>query len=232
VPEHAHDWPVLSLFVLGSYLNETEVGSRFICGPSAVLYRAGARHRNTTAAVGFEQIEIEFDPSWLGRRSLPPQPVTLWIGGRVAYQARCLARLCEAGCCEGQLRSALQRFLEGAHRQPRREPPDWIGALTARLREDATLKVADLAWEARRHPSWLGSAYREATGEGLKETAARLRVECATRLLRETPEALSSIATVAGFCDQSHMNRTFRRVLGRSPAAVREERRHFRQAAQ
>ena len=63
VPEHAHDWPVLSLFVIGSYLNETEVGTRFICGPSAVFYRAGARHRNATAAVGFEQIEIEFDPS-------------------------------------------------------------------------------------------------------------------------------------------------------------------------
>src|SRR5262249_52268677 len=58
VPEHAHEWPVLSLFVIGSYLNETELGERFICGPSAILYAAGARHRNTTAAVGFEQIEI------------------------------------------------------------------------------------------------------------------------------------------------------------------------------
>jgi transcriptional regulator GlxA family with amidase domain len=85
---------------------------------------------------------------------------------------------------------------------------------------------------ACRHPSWLGSAYRQSTGEGLRETAARLRVERATHLLRETDEALGSIAAAAGFCDQSHMNRSFRRILGRSPVTVREERRHFRQAAQ
>jgi hypothetical protein len=39
VPEHAHDWPVLSLFVIGSYLNETELGERFISSPSAVYYQ-------------------------------------------------------------------------------------------------------------------------------------------------------------------------------------------------
>jgi hypothetical protein len=85
VPEHAHDWPVVSLFVMGSYLNETDVGKTFISGPSAVFYRAGAAHRNTTAALGFEQIEIEFDPNWLGRGLVPTLPVVRWEvvpGGR------------------------------------------------------------------------------------------------------------------------------------------------------
>lgn len=231
VPEHAHDWPLLSLFVIGSYLNETEAGTRFICGPSAVFYRAGARHRNTTAAVGFEQIEIEFDPSWLGRPLLPQRPVMLWLGGRVAREARGLVQACQADACEDRLRAALRAFLEAARRQPEREPPGWIGAISERLRANTTLKVSDLARVACRHPSWLGSAYRQAAGEGLKETAARLRVERATLLLRETHQGLSSIAAETGFCDQSHMNRTFRRVLGRSPAAVREERRTFREAA-
>jgi AraC-like DNA-binding protein len=229
VPEHAHDWPVLSLFVIGSYLNETEVGENFISGPSAVFYRAGARHRNTTAAVGFEQIEIEFDPSWLGRRVFPPAPVMLWIGGRVGGEARNLAHACQTEASENHLRAALQRFLEGASREPKPAPASWIGTLSRRLREDTTLKISDLAPEVRRHPSWVGSAYWTATGEGLQETAARLRVERATRLLRETDQPFSSIALEAGFCDQSHMNRTFRRVLERSPAAVREERRDFRQ---
>jgi AraC-like DNA-binding protein len=188
VPEHAHEWPVLSLFVIGSYLNETEVGENFISGPSAVFYRAGARHRNTTAAVGFEQIEIEFDPSWLGRRLFPPLPVMLWVGGRVGREARYLAHACQTEASENHLRATLQRFLEGASREPKRAP-----------------------------------------GEGLQESAARFRVERATRLLRETDQPFSCIALEAGFCDQSHMNRTFRRVLGRSPAAVRQERRDFRQ---
>jgi AraC family transcriptional regulator len=229
VPEHAHDWPVLSLFVIGSYLNETEVGENFISGPSALFYRAGARHRNTTAAVGFEQIEIEFDPAWLGRRLFPLPPAMLWIGGRVGREARYLAHACQAEASEYQLRAALQRFLEGASREPERVPASWIGTMSRRLSEDTTLKISDLAIAVHRHPSWVGSAYWHASGEGLRETAARFRVERATRLVRETDQALSSIALEAGFCDQSHMNRTFRRVLGRSPAAVREERRDFRQ---
>jgi AraC family transcriptional regulator len=229
VPEHAHDWPVLSLFVIGSYWNETELGEEFISGPSAVFYRAGAGHRNTTAAVGFEQIEIEFDPSWLGRRLLPRLPVMLWVGGRVGREARYLAHACEAEASERRLRAALQRFLEGASGEPKREPASWIGTMIRRLREDTTLKISDLAIAARRHPSWVGSAYRHATGEGLQETAARFRVERAARQLRETDQTYASIAFEAGFCDQSHMNRTFRRVLGRSPAAVRENRRDFRQ---
>ena len=232
MPEHAHDWPVLSLFVIGSYLNETEVGERFISGPSAVLYRAGVGHRNTTAAVGFEQIEIEFDPSWLERGLLPPQPATLWVGGLVGTQARYVAHVCEAEASEDRLRAALHRFLEGAARQPEHRPASWIGTIAQRLRQDTTLRISDLATEARRHPSWVGSAYRHATGEGLQESAARFRVERATALLRESEQPLSSIAFEAGFCDQSHMNRTFRRVLGRSPTTVRQDRREFRQACQ
>src|SRR4029077_15036536 len=92
VPEHAHEWPVLSLFVIGAYLNETELGKTFVCGPSAILYRPGAAHHNEIAAVGFEQIEIEFDPDWLGRRFLPQVPVRQWIGGRAGREARYLAR--------------------------------------------------------------------------------------------------------------------------------------------
>ena len=228
VPEHAHDWPVLSLFVIGSYLNETEAGEKFISGPSAVFYRGGAAHRNTIAAFGFEQIEIEFDPSWLGRESLPTVPVTQWIGGAAGAQARCLAQACDYASETG-LRAAVQRFFRRARRQPQREPPSWIGAITRRLSEDTTLRIADLAREASRHPSWVGATYRHATGERVQETAARFRVQRAACLLRETNQAYASIAQEAGFCDQSHMNRTFRRVLARSPTAVRNERRDFRQ---
>jgi AraC family transcriptional regulator len=230
VPEHAHDWPVLSIFVIGSYLNATELGETFIAGPSAILYRAGAAHRNATASAGFEQIEIEFDPAWLGHRLLPGAPVSRWLGGDAGAEARTLAQLCGREANEERLRTALQRFVARASREPERDPPTWVGAITRRLSEDTTLKVSDLAREVNRHPSWLGTAYKRATGEGLLETAARFRVERAARLLRETDEPSACIAVEAGFCDQSHMSRTFRRMLGRLPSAVREDRWEFRPA--
>jgi AraC family transcriptional regulator len=48
-------------------------------------------------------------------------------------------------------------------------------------------------------------------------------VERATALLRYGRNGLADIAIAAGFCDQSHMNRAFHAVLGRTPLEVRRE---------
>jgi AraC family transcriptional regulator len=229
VPEHAHDWPLLSLFVMGAYSSRTELGETSIRGPSVVLYRAGAFHRNVVGGVGFEQIEIEFDPAWLGT-SMPDAPVSQWIGGRAGADVRNLTQLCK-DANEESMRVSLQDLIASANDDTRHDRPAWVDAIAQRLRADASLSVAALAREASRHPSWTGAAYRRATGERFQETAARLRVERAAQLLRETDRPFASIAADSGFCDQSHMNRSFRRVLGRTPSEVRTDRLHFRDCA-
>jgi AraC family transcriptional regulator len=227
IPEHAHDWPVLSIFVLGRYSNTTELGETLITGPSAILYGAGAAHSNIVGPAGFEQIEIEFDPAWLGGSLIPEGSVCRWVGGRLAAEARTLARLCMQELEEEHLREVLRRLMRETSRDPL-QIPRWVEETSARLCEDTNLRVADLAGEMRLHPSWFGTAYKRATGEGPMETAARFRLERAAWLLRETDQSPASIAAEAGFCDQSHMSRTFRRVLGRLPSEIRADRSDFR----
>jgi hypothetical protein len=77
---------LLSIYEMGAYLNWTEHDETFIAGPSAILYRAGVFHRNAIGPAGFEQIEIEFDPAWLGRALSPDAPVSLWLGGRAGAE--------------------------------------------------------------------------------------------------------------------------------------------------
>ena len=185
VPEHAHDWPLLSFFVMGAYSNQTDIGEEFISGPSAVLYAAGAAHRNTAGPEGFEQIEIEFDPAWLCVR-LPDGPVSRWIGGLGGTAAKSLGRFCSENVTEKLLLVALRRFFEAARFEFRTRRPHWLDDITRRLRDDPSRRVCELARSAGLHPSWLGTAYRRATGEGLMNTTARFRVERAARLLRET----------------------------------------------
>jgi AraC family transcriptional regulator len=223
VPEHAHDWPVLSIFVLGGYLNQTVLGRRLIDGPSAVLYRTGSAHCNTALSVGFEQIEIEFDPEWLGPTPFPSTPVSHWIGGHAGFMARSLAQYCAGAIDAARIRTAIGEFMWAVRdaRDPTHAP--WVDAVSQHLREDTSLKVHELARRVGRHPSWLGVAFRQATGEGLPEAAARFRVERASRALRETDQSYAGVALEAGFCDQSHMNRSFRRILGRLPTAVRQD---------
>jgi AraC-like DNA-binding protein len=231
VPEHAHDWPVLSLCVLGGYSSRTEIGERYVCGPSAVLYRGGAHHANTVSADGFEQVQIEFDPAWLRLSGFPRIPVAHLAGGRISAATRALIHACGSAVDEERLAMATRRFLALALQQSPISRPAWIDQLTRRLRQNPGMRVHDLARELDRHPSWLGTAYRQVAGEGILETAARLRVERAARLLRETESSYCQIADDAGFCDQSHMNRSFRRILHRLPSAVRLQRSGFRHSA-
>ena len=203
VPEHAHDWPVLSLFVLGRYLNQTDLGVVSIDGPSAIFYRAGAAHCNAVGPDGFEQIEIEFDPDWIGAPSMPEVPVSRWIGGISGAAARVLARSCSVETDANRLRDAVRRYLQIAGSEPEHIAPSWIGPVRRRLRENTTLGVDALAREVGRHPSYLGAAYQAHIGEGPMETAARNRVERAARALRETAASCAAIAVEAGFYDQS-----------------------------
>lgn len=230
VPEHAHDWPVISLFVIGAYTNHTELGEMAISSPSAIFYRAGAAHRNDVSSAGFEQIEIEFDPAWLPGAGEPAAPVQRWIGGRSGATARLLAQQCARDLTEEQLRAALRGLIACGVRDRQRAMPSWLSCIDRRLQADPAASVTGLANEVGRHPSWLGAAYRLTRGEGIQDTAARIRVERAARLLRETEVSIAGVASDAGFCDQSHMSRTFRRVLGRTPVAVRRERYDLRRS--
>jgi AraC family transcriptional regulator len=223
VPEHAHDWPVLSIFVLGGYLNQTDLGRRLIDGPSAILYRAGSAHCNAALSMGFEQIEIEFDPNWLGC-TLPSAPVSHWMGGHAGFLSRSLSTYCSGAISAPDLRTAVCQFMYAVRDdRERRTRAPWVDVVDQHLRQDSSLKVHELARMVGRHPSWLGSAYRQATGEGLPEAAARFRIESASRLLRETDQSCARVALEAGFCDQSHMNRSFQRILGRLPTEVKQD---------
>jgi AraC family transcriptional regulator len=228
VAEHAHDWPMISLYVMGGYCNVTERGVQDISGPSMVFYGARVAHRNAAGEVGFEQVEIEFDPAWLGTSALPPQPILACVGGSSGALARSIALACTQGVREGELKSLLCRLLGLGRRERARPTGGWIDDVTQRLRAEPNRPIGELAREAGRSPAWIGPAYRHAAGEGLQEAAARFRVERAALLLRESDVQLSDVALQAGFCDQSHMNRTFRRVLGRLPTAVRLDRLAFR----
>jgi AraC family transcriptional regulator len=223
IREHSHDWPVLSLYVSGGLTNVTAVGETALCGPSAVLYGAGAAHANLVGAQGFEQIQIEFDPAWLRLN----QPLDLagphhWIGGKVGFAARDLAtRWMRLQTPDAELIRATSSFLIGAFRCPTTVTPAWLGHVSDKLAAEKPPSTAELATELGLNRHWLRQAYRAAVGEGMGETVRRRKVEAAITLLRSTTLPAAEIAAAAGFSDQSHMIRCFTAVVGCSPRHVR-----------
>ncbi len=100
------------------------------------------------------------------------------------------------------------------------------GAPVARLVEAvstayATSRVDALADAVGLSASHLGRLFREQVGLTLRDFVTRVRIEVARELLRETEEKTAAIAEMAGFCDESHLARVFRRHDGRPPSAWR-----------
>jgi AraC family transcriptional regulator len=222
IDEHAHDWPVLSLYVSGALRNLTAAGETILCGPSVVLYGAGAEHANFVGEQGFEQIQIEFDPAWLRLGRIDLSGPHHWTGGKIAMAARSLAaKWVKADTPEAELSRATSGFLVGALQCREAKAPIWLGRVSEMLASRHPPSSHQIASELGLNLQWLRQAYRTAVGEGIGETIRRRKVEAAAGLLRSTTLSAAQVAAEVGFFDQSHMIRCFTAVLGRTPGDVR-----------
>jgi AraC family transcriptional regulator len=219
IEPHRHDWPVLAIYRLGGYCEETEAAANTFDGPSVVFHPAGADHADQVSAAGLETVSMSFDRAWLDTETRALLPHKSWsrAGGVAAHAARKLACAWLQPCTtEADLRAATSRFFREALAAPSPRRPSWIDDVETSI-EMQQASAPDL------HPAWVARAYRAWRGEGLVETTRRRRVERAVQMLRASAETLAAVAADAGFCDQSHMNRSFHAVLGRTPLEVRRE---------
>jgi AraC family transcriptional regulator len=222
IAEHRHDWPVLSFYRMGAYRERGDAGEIALCGPSVIFHPAGAPHADEIGERGLETLVVEFDPAWLDGEPMARRSC-YWSGGPVALAAPALARLWLSGATSAEvLRRRTGQFLRRAFAAATPPRPAWLARIDAAM-EAAEPAVSDLARALDLHPAWLARTYRAARGEGLRHTLRRRRVEAAVGLIRSGPSGLAEIAAEAGFCDQSHMNRAFHAVLGRTPGEVRAE---------
>jgi AraC-like DNA-binding protein len=224
IDPHRHDWPNLTVYLTGAFTEHFEDGEIRIAGPSVIVHPAGSEHANDIAVEGLETFGVMFDPAWLtntGFSAKYDRPLH-WVGGSVSAAARHLAsEWMRPGSTEKQLAAATNRFFEMAmsNAVPRR--PTWLKSVSRDLElhdAEATQAIAD---RLNLNPAWLARAYRASTGEGMQETVRRQHIETAIRLLRSSSLQLAEVALQAGFCDQAHMNRCFRAVLGCTPRAIR-----------
>ena len=78
-----------------------------------------------------------------------------------------------------------------------------------------------LATEVKLHQRYLISLFKSMTGIPPHQYQIALRVDLARRLL-ESKLSLSNVASSAGFADQSHLNRHFKRIYNQTPGEFRE----------
>ncbi|HEX2815109.1 MAG TPA: AraC family transcriptional regulator [Phenylobacterium sp.] len=229
VPAHVHTNAYLSLHVLGGYRENGEDGEAVIDGPAAMFFPAGSAHEMAIGPQGLATVIIEFDSDRLRSTvggGAEPGRARRWIGGEIGRRASRLARAWLSGTPDARRFAMTETFLTSAlGAAPHRQAPAWLEDVEALV--DAEGGVSGLAGLARQcgvSRPWLVRAYRHWRGEGIGEALRRRRVAAAAILLEGDDTPLAEVAAQAGFCDQSHMNRAFRRLVGRTPAAVRAAR--------
>jgi AraC family transcriptional regulator len=118
-------------------------------------------------------------------------------------------------------------LLAGAARQsvqaPENGPTSWLNkardSLHERFREPLTL--AGVAEFAGVHPVSLARAFRRTHHCTVGEYVRKLRIEFACQELTASDASLVEIAFSAGFSEQSHFCRTFKRFTGLTPSQYR-----------
>lgn len=100
----------------------------------------------------------------------------------------------------------------------------WLVSLRDRLEADFArpLRLADLAGEAGVHPAYLARAFTRTYGVSISAYVRTRRIEWSMDRLRSSPDPVADIAVAAGFFDQSHFTRCFKRIVGTTPARFRQ----------
>jgi AraC family transcriptional regulator len=234
IPRHVHAHPYICLVMSGGF---TELSGRRSadCGVGSVIWHAeGEPHEDRFTAAGGRCVGIEFDASWLarfGESDVLPRQWTVARGGAPTWLAAKIAReLAEpdalASFALDGLTCALMAELARSPVTARAKRPAWVDRAVARLREefDAPPTIEALAVEAGVHRSHFVRVFRHHTGCTVGDFVRRLRIDWACGQLRSrTGSSLSDLALAAGFADQAHFSRTFKRVTGTTPHAYRRE---------
>lgn len=109
--------------------------------------------------------------------------------------------------------------------KPRRhqQPPQWLQRIAERLQDECqqVLQVQDIALEAGVHPVYLARIFRKFYQCSIKEYLHQCRIRQTVHQLASTDIALSHLAFDAGFADQSHLNRQFKKEMQLSPGQFR-----------
>jgi AraC family transcriptional regulator len=158
------------------------------------------------------------------------RPGLMWLAWRLAGELRAsdsAAPLAAEGLALELLASASR---ETSTTPARRRPPAWLRSAEelVRARNDEFVGLGELAAEIGVHPAHLARTFRAHLGASVGEYGRRLRLEWAATELASSDLPLAMVAARAGFSDQSHFTRAFKRHAGITPARYRQATRPVR----
>lgn len=227
LPLHAHERTILAVMLAGGF-DVTFPTRQFDClAGTAFIEPAGDVHANRMSQRGARVMVLELDahavPNDRRRGGFFDEPSA---ARRHDLLGLSLALARELGAGQGATPLAAESLaweLIDAVR-PARTPHGgrrWVETVRDVLHAhlDRPLRVADLAKQVGVHRVHLGRVFRERFGQSLGDYHRRIRIEWAARELLLGHASVTDVAQRAGFADQAHFTRFFKRIMGATPVA-------------
>jgi AraC family transcriptional regulator len=202
-------------------------------GPSTLLFRhAGEPHAYVVSRTGATCLIVDVEEGWLARARLHAPVLERSVslrGGFALHLAHRLhgefrqrdevSRLAIESLALGVLAEMSRRAAKAAERPV----PGWLQQARALVdaRFATPLPLAEVARHVGVHPVHLARTFRRVHQITFAGYVRHVRIEFARRELAGSAAPLGDIAVAAGFCDQSHFSRLFKRYTGLTPAEYR-----------
>lgn len=118
--------------------------------------------------------------------------------------------------CAQQLR--LPTYTGGLCQRKLQQVIDYIQANL-----DQDLSLTELATLAQMSPHYFSQLFKQSMGVPPHQYVIRCRIERAKELLVQRQFSIADVAKVVGFADQSHFHRHFKRLVGLTPRAFKQQ---------
>jgi len=235
LPLHTHERATVAVILSGSFDGLMRHASRPCPAATVLTEPPGEPHGNLFERAGAEVLTVQPDPARLDLLE-PFAGVLSEVNHMRDLVVAAVARRAasELGApdevtpfaVEGlilELLALTARLRGGPAASTERRPPRWLGQARALLhdRYGERLTVTEVAEAVGVHPVHLTRVFRVHYGTSVGAYVRGLRLDWAAGQLTASGQCIAEIALQAGFYDQSHFTRAFKRRFGLTPRAYR-----------
>jgi len=230
-PTHIHSTAHISFVLAGGFEQTYGLKNRSQKRLTTTFYSPQKCQSETFSAEGCRLFNVELDSAWYQRF----QQYGVITEDSVEFNAGSIALLMSKIVDEFQALDDLSHLVvEGLlleiigeasrkFRAYQSRHTSWLTRARDILHDHfaENLTIAQIASLVDMHPIRLATAFRQQYRCTIGDYRRRLRIEFACRELTNTRASLTEVALAAGFADQAHFSRTFKRLTGTTPAKFR-----------
>lgn len=231
VPPHVHHAASLTFTIQGSSVECFE-DSKLEAQSGGLLLRPADRlHSDWIGQRGVHILTIEIDSNYAAsvdgfgkvfqRPSYFSGGVLPSLAQRIYHESKTRDTAAEL-IIEGLMLEMLGTVSRNS-RGPALKAPAWLAKAKRICAEQfrESIHLSDIAHRVGVHPTHLARAFKNLHKLTLGDYVRQLRIDWAAGELTRTDESITNLAVAAGFYDESHFIRSFKKQFGVSPARFR-----------